>query len=196
MIDVVNKKMLTLEFLKWAKAEVKALGRDEDEIRTSTYVSRAAGEQEIRKQIAEMKQEEEWDSYGKHRKEAEKGDAAFARDVQKFLTNQFRLVGQTGQFAGKEYFIGSNKILGRDKEEVHLIYPEEKSYISRIHCQLRCLRGEDRLYLMDINSSGGTYLSDGTRLVPGKDYLLKDGDGFYLVTPEESFIVKYPEKKA
>ena len=52
-----------------------------------------------------------------------------------------------------------------------------ESGVSRNHAQLR--REGNKLYLVDLKSSNGTFLN-GQRLVPGKEQLLHDGDTIRL----------------
>lgn len=52
-------------------------------------------------------------------------------------------------------------------------YVLSKRGISRIHAKL--IKVENMLYILDLNSTNGTYLN-GERLEGGKDYLLKKGD--------------------
>lgn len=44
-----------------------------------------------------------------------------------------------------------------------------------------------KVLLMDLGSTYGTFLSDGTKLEPNKPYYLNYGQSFYLVDPANTF---------
>lgn len=56
---------------------------------------------------------------------------------------------------------------------------------SRLHCSVEIKNG--KVLLMDLGSTYGTFLSDGTKLEPNKPYYLNYGQSFYLVEPANTF---------
>ncbi|MGI6193317.1 MAG: FHA domain-containing protein, partial [Christensenellales bacterium] len=78
-------------------------------------------------------------------------------------------------------------LFGRDAETCNIIYPDGTPGISTLHCKL--LVSDGALYIMDLDSSFGTFLRDGTQLVPYQPYALQSGDSFYLASTENTFAV-------
>lgn len=77
-------------------------------------------------------------------------------------------------------------IIGRDPKEANLIIPSNPS-ISRRHCIIGIDDDKQNILLEDCGSKNGTFLENGTRLEMDRTYQLKDGDRFYLVTPDNLF---------
>lgn len=65
-------------------------------------------------------------------------------------------------------------------------YVVKKSGISRMHAKL--VRKEDGLFLLDLNSTNGTYLND-EQIMGGREYLLEEGDVISLANIV-TFVVK------
>lgn len=95
-----------------------------------------------------------------------------------------RLQCVSGSFASRRFSISNPMRLGRDPASNDLIFPDEKRMVSRVHCRL--IKENGALYLEDLGSTRGTYCN-GARLQSGQKVRLKEGDGFYLADPSESF---------
>lgn len=99
-------------------------------------------------------------------------------------TEMLRLQCVSGAFASRRFSISNPMRLGRDPASNDLIFPDEKRMVSRVHCRL--VKENGALYLEDLGSTRGTYCN-GARLQAGQKVRLKEGDGFYLGEPSESF---------
>ena len=64
--------------------------------------------------------------------------------------------------------------------------------VSRMHAKL--IGQEDGLYLLDLNSTNGTYIN-GERIESGKDYKLEEGD-MVSFARSEYFVVREREEKS
>lgn len=96
--------------------------------------------------------------------------------------------GVAGLYRGQTVPVADgNLVFGRDPKTCNLIFPASTAGISRLHCILKKRDGE--LLLTDCNSSCGTFLENGTRLVPGAGTRLEPGQRFYLGNRETMFEV-------
>lgn len=96
--------------------------------------------------------------------------------------------GVAGLYRGQTIPVeDGNLVFGRDPKTCNLIFPASTAGISRLHCILKKRDGE--LLLTDCNSSCGTFLENGTRLVPGAETRLELGQRFYLGNQETMFEV-------
>ena len=91
---------------------------------------------------------------------------------------QVSLLAMSGIYAGNTFPLTGPIALGRDPKRCKIIYPCDAPGISGYHCEVRIEEG--KLILMDMGSTFGTFLSDGTKLIPNKAYPVKSGDCFYL----------------
>ena len=100
------------------------------------------------------------------------------------------------QHEGKRFPIGSDAVLiGRD-ECCQLSYREGTPGISRKHCVLTWDDDQRVFILMDLDSTYGTYLEDGTKLVPRTPYRLQPGARFYLAGKENMILVDLDRPKS
>jgi RsiW-degrading membrane proteinase PrsW (M82 family) len=83
---------------------------------------------------------------------------------------------------------GNQLVFGRDSKRANIIFPSSAPGISSVHCDISFQNGN--VILIDRNSSYGTFLSDGTKLTPGKPYTLKPQQGFYLGNRKNLFVVE------
>lgn len=102
----------------------------------------------------------------------------------------FRIQGQSGAFAGRRFSItgqtpGQVRI-GTDPAKNDLVYPSAPG-VSRVHCVL--VEQGGALYLRDLGSTYGTFLSGGQRLAANQPVQLNIGDRFYLGSEKEMFQV-------
>ena len=79
-----------------------------------------------------------------------------------------RLIGCYGVFEDMVLEVEKEITIGRNAGLCQLVYPETARGISGTH---------------------GTFLADGTRLVPDRPLMLLDGQGFYLGSRENAFDV-------
>lgn len=92
----------------------------------------------------------------------------------------------SGVLKGNHYDIQNICWIGK-MQECQIRYPKDTGGISRYHCQVIADHG--KLLLMDVGSTNGTFLEDGTRLEENVPRELNAGDGFYLADPREMFRV-------
>lgn len=100
------------------------------------------------------------------------------------------LLDVNGEFAHNEFSLESGKvILGRDPKQASIVFPAYVRAISRRHAQLN-YDARKRIFLLeDLDSARGTFLENGTRLLPGKRAKLRSGEKFYLAAPQYIFQV-------
>ena len=98
-----------------------------------------------------------------------------------------RIQGLSGYFAGRRFAVSGQVRIGRNPNGNDLVYPENTPGVSGSHCMLFIRDGQ--LYLQDVGSSHGTFLSSGRRLTPNQAVILHVGDRFYLATEKESFVI-------
>ena len=101
---------------------------------------------------------------------------------------QFYLAAYGGCMDGKRYPVGRSEItIGRYKSNV-ISYPEGTPGVSRTHAKLYF--ENNRLMLMDCNSSSGTYVKGMGKLQPMHPVEVKYGDIFYIGEKRNSFEIK------
>ena len=100
---------------------------------------------------------------------------------------RIKLLCNTGALAGQVFSSGDTLCIGRSKSNCNVVFPAETKGISRIHCCLKLRHGQ--VMLMDMGSSCGTFLQDGTKLKPNEPVIVNDNTRFYLAGRETSFTV-------
>ena len=101
------------------------------------------------------------------------------------VNNMPQIMCMNGPLQGQVYSITSEGlILGRD-QCCSLRLPGSAVGISRRHCRIRLQGG--RPVLEDLQSSYGTYLATGQRLVPNTPVYLTNGSRFYLGDQRNQF---------
>lgn len=94
------------------------------------------------------------------------------------------------QHNGQKFVINEGALLlGRDAEACQIVYRDGTQGISRTHCAITWDAEQRVFILMDLDSSYGTFLEDGTKLEPRKPYQLKPGDRFYLAERENMILL-------
>ena len=94
-----------------------------------------------------------------------------------------------GPLRGQTYTLGQNGlIIGRDYD-CGIRLSANSANISRHHCSLRS--DGTAVYLTDLGSRCGTYLSNGTRIYPQQPQPLQNGSVFYLANAENQFQIIY-----
>lgn len=80
---------------------------------------------------------------------------------------------------------GGTLIMGRDSKKTNIVFSTSTPGISSVHCELRNEGG--KILLVDRDSSYGTFLENGTKLIPNQPYVLNPGDKFYLANHNNEF---------
>ena len=80
--------------------------------------------------------------------------------------------------------------IGRDPQTCQLVFPATLTDVGRKHCLLRFDKKEQVFWLQDCNSTNGTFLQSGERLVPEQPKRLRPGDRFYLSDRATTFEVQ------
>lgn len=94
------------------------------------------------------------------------------------VSGQIWLECLSGPLKGQRYALGGGDLMfGRDND-CHVRFPPETPGISRHHCCIRWQNGAP--VLIDLNSTFGTYMSDGRQLMPNNPIRLMPGSGFSL----------------
>ena len=89
---------------------------------------------------------------------------------------------EKGALAGGAVNSASGNItIGRDAS-CQVIFPQGTPGISKLHCRVSLQGG--RIYLTDLGSSYGTYLTNGTKLSPNVPVQLSSGERFYLASSD------------
>ena len=97
-----------------------------------------------------------------------------------------RLKGISGEYNGYNMTLDSaSLIIGKDPKHSALVMKYEK--VSRAHCRLD-FDGE-KVFIMDLGSTNGTFLRNGERLSQNTRTQLRNGDTFYLVNKDNLFQV-------
>lgn len=99
------------------------------------------------------------------------------------------LIGISGVYKDCSFPLSSGKlVIGRDSHKSNIVYAASTPGISSVHCELSNDGGKN--VLVDMGSSYGTFLANGTRLVPNTPCVLKSGDRFYLANHDNIFEVR------
>ena len=92
----------------------------------------------------------------------------------------------SGHFEDKSIKFINHLVIGRDPSAAQLVYPDSNKRISRVHCTINYDESSKRFIIID-SSTNGTFFDGGVQLEPGKPYVLKPGDRFYLADKKEMF---------
>lgn len=101
----------------------------------------------------------------------------------------YRLQGVAGALEGKRYAIPASGqlILGRDPARCTVTMPSGTAGVSACHCAVWVENGE--LYLKDLGSTHGTFVSPGSRLGGGQAIRIRPGEAFWLGSQAQTFVV-------
>jgi len=103
--------------------------------------------------------------------------------------SKFVLNGISGQYAGKQLLISKEMRLGRSHGN-DIVFDQATPGVSGNHCVF--LPGSNGITVMDVGSSNGTYLANGTKLIPNQKYDLHAGDMLYIGSKHQCFRVDLP----
>jgi len=98
------------------------------------------------------------------------------------------LVGTSGQYNGQKFRITQPIRLGRNPSSSQLIF--SVSDVSGTHCQVGFDQPNQQFYVIDLQSTNGTFLGNGQRMIPNSKYPLQSGASFYLANPGNGFTVR------
>ena len=96
--------------------------------------------------------------------------------------------GVTGEFQNKAFSINANGklVIGRELS-CDIKFNSTTPNVSRKHCTVSY--DGNTVWLTDNSSSFGTFLDNGTKLVPEQRVALSKGNGFYLGNRDISFTI-------
>lgn len=83
-----------------------------------------------------------------------------------------------GEFAGKDWEIDSEIIIGRDSSCCKIVFSPDAEGISRVHMSVSVQ--DHKIVLKDLGSSYGTTLDDGSVLQGNQQIIVDAGTGFVL----------------
>ncbi len=95
------------------------------------------------------------------------------------------LTGRSGIYMNAVLEVEKELLIGRDANMCQLVYPETAKEISGMHCKIQNINGN--VCLIDLHSTNGTFLIDGTRIKPDMPRTMTSGQGFYLGSRENAF---------
>ncbi len=97
----------------------------------------------------------------------------------------WKLAGLAGPARGLIYALPPNRASNIGRSSTCVVCVGDTAGVSRIHCALRPYAGG--VELTDLGSTYGTFLADGKQLPPNFPATLRDGDRFYLGSPNVMF---------
>lgn len=98
------------------------------------------------------------------------------------------ICGLKGHFAGRQFDLSDKIIIGRDSNKCKIAFPLDAPGISGIHCEIY-VSSQD-VFLKDLNSSYGTFLAEGNKLVPNTATRVSKGTVFYVGSEENTFEIR------
>ncbi len=122
------------------------------------------------------------------KRDAERREKRREEDRTAILEKKCRiaLLGTEGLYKDSLFPLDEGIVIGREVGFVNIVYPEDKVYISKIHCKI-WIDPDGQVVIQDMDSTNGTYFEDEAEMKPGKIYPIDIDSEFYLSTPEESF---------
>lgn len=99
------------------------------------------------------------------------------------------LRGVSGQYEGQTIPLKGMLALGRNPAAANLVFEKDAPGISGAHCTVAYNAAAGVFRVTDSGSTYGTFLDDGTRLVPGQPAALPPGSGFSLANRGTRFLV-------
>lgn len=99
------------------------------------------------------------------------------------------LISMGEQYNGTQFAVGSRAVVIGRSPSCTIVFASDTPGISSRHCSVEWNDLSGQFILKDLDSSYGTFLSSGERLIPNTAYTLKIGDIFYLAEKKNSFMV-------
>ncbi|MBR4981513.1 MAG: FHA domain-containing protein [Lachnospiraceae bacterium] len=105
------------------------------------------------------------------------------------MGNEVLLYGVGGIMAGNIFPLeNTTTIIGRNSSKCSIIYPENATGVSGIHCQVRA--AYPYLEITDLGSTYGTFYENGVKMQKDTTYRLQNNEAFYIGEKKNRFIVK------
>jgi len=104
------------------------------------------------------------------------------------------ITGCTGEYVNTQFCVEHEIIIGRNPQKCQIVYSPAAQGISGVHCKVYVSGG--CLYVMDLNSTNGTFLENGVRLSPNSPTQLQNGQRFYLGSNQNMFGVQIVQDMA
>lgn len=102
----------------------------------------------------------------------------------------------SGRHGNTEVLLDGRQLcFGRDAAYCQVLYRDGTPGVSKFHCMLTWDEDRKAFILVDMHSSYGTFLQDGTRLMPGKQYMLRPGACFFLGDVNNEVRTGYVKKR-
>ena len=118
-----------------------------------------------------------------------KGLAAFFRPKKhKMASLELTIRKPEKHISRRRWLIEPNRIIKIGRSTTSDVMMPADNQISRNHCEILYNETKEDFTLCDI-SKFGTFLADGKPMEKGRQYTLKDGDAFYVLSPEYTFKV-------
>lgn len=95
--------------------------------------------------------------------------------------------GVMGPHLNLEIPISGEVLFGRNASTCNVVFPSTEKMISGLHCKVYEQNGQ--VYLVDLGSTNGTFLSNGMRLTPNCPQAINNSEGFYLGSSQNSYIL-------
>ncbi len=111
--------------------------------------------------------------------------AAPIRQPQRVNGSTLGITCLAGPLKGRTYSIDMSGLMIGRESDCAIRFGAESAGISRHHCSLRWANGN--LYLTDLGSTYGTYMSDGRRLAAESPVVISAGSRFYLADSKNLF---------
>lgn len=100
-------------------------------------------------------------------------------------------IGESGPYleyfnngiSNKIYIEGSSILVGKQRSRVNYSIPDNT--VSKVHAEFGV--NDNGYYVKDYASTNGTYINDGSRLIPNKQYSIENGDVIKLAKVELVF---------
>ena len=101
----------------------------------------------------------------------------------------YRLQGVAGVLEGRRFALPASGqlILGRDPNRCTVVLPANTAGVSGCHCAVWVENGE--LFLKDMGSTHGTFVTPGSRLAGGQAIRIRPGEAFWLGSQAQTFVV-------
>ena len=114
-----------------------------------------------------------------------------AKSAYNYYDGEPQIVGVTGALAGVAFPVTPQGVLiGRDTISCQIVVPANQISVSRTHCFITYNPVSGMFVINDRNSSGGTFLENGTRVPYGQPLAIHRGERFYLANTANMFEVR------
>lgn len=97
------------------------------------------------------------------------------------------VIGCAGEYVNAKFCVENELVIGRNSQLCQVVYSTNAKGISGTHCKVT--PSGEGIILTDLNSTNGTFLEDGTRLIPNVAVQLQNGQRFYLGNKQNMFSV-------